>query len=305
MRRTRQIGHHHRRQSVDHFSDIDDRDTREWLEPDMEDDFRDYAYRDEPYVPRRLRHQVLVDGRLVDSWTEPVEGTRWERHARDFDARHECHHPPPPPPPRRHPFEEVLDWLEGLVGGRHRLDLLDDVPLEVPSRPVLEDPSDGAELEAVERLLDSVAAQFFGDDARPALRQALLHVWNDSPDLVLHAKSAPHAAGGICWAVARANGWFHPHTNVRQKEVQRHLWLTSTISAVGGPVVRALRDLGPRPGPYPTDYPDLLALGHPDLLTATTRLQLIGWRDKATAARDAYGPPPADGATMTTGGRLS
>jgi len=52
MRRTRQIGHHHGRQSVDHFSDIDDRDTREWLEPDMEDDFRDYAYRDEPYVPR-------------------------------------------------------------------------------------------------------------------------------------------------------------------------------------------------------------------------------------------------------------
>lgn len=170
---------------------------------------------------------MLVDGRLVDSWTEPVEGTRWERHARDFDARRECHHPPPPPAPRRHPFEEVLDWLEGLVGGRQRLDLLDDVPLEVPSRPVLEDPSDGAELEAVERLLDSVAAQFFGDDARPALRQALLHVWNDSPDLVLRAKSAPHAAGGICWAVARANGWFHPHTNVRQKEVQRHLWLTA------------------------------------------------------------------------------
>jgi len=80
-----------------------------------------------------------------------------------------------------------------------------------------------------------------------------------------------------------------------------------TIPAVGGPVVRALRDLGPRPGPCPcpTDYPDLLALGHPDLLTATTRLQLIGWRDKATAARDAYEPPPADGATTTTGGRLS
>jgi len=69
--------------------------------------------------------------------------------------------------------------------------------------------------------------------------------------------------------------------------------------------VRALRDLGPRPGPCPTDYPDLLALGHPDLLTATTLLQVIGWRDKATAARDAYGPPPADGATTTTGGRLS
>jgi len=69
--------------------------------------------------------------------------------------------------------------------------------------------------------------------------------------------------------------------------------------------VRALRDLGPRPGPCPTDYLDLLALGHPDLLTATTLLQVIGWRDKATAARDAYGPPPADRATTTTGGRLS
>jgi len=108
-------------------------------------------------------------------------------------------------------------------------------------------------------------------------------------------RAAPHAAGGICWAVGRANGWFHPFTNVRQKDVQRHLWLKTTISSAGSPVIRTLRDLGPRAAPSPPDYPDLLALGHPALLTATTRLRLIGWRDKARAARDAQGSHHTDG----------
>jgi len=210
---------------VDHFDDIDDiddRDFRDRFEPDVEDEPFEPTWFSQPHRPHRLRHQVLVDGRLVDSWTEPVEGTDWEHLARDFDARSTCRHPPAPQRPPRHPFEEVLDWLAGLVGGTRRLDLLDAAEPVSPGRPPIEDPWELEQYQAVRGLVDSVAAEFFGDVARPVLRQALTHVWNDSPDLVLRPKSAPHTAGGICWAVARANGWFHPATNVRQKDVQRH-----------------------------------------------------------------------------------
>lgn len=291
---------------MDHFSDIDDRDTREWLEPDMEDDFRDYAYRDELYVPRRLRHQVLVDGRLVDSRTEPVEGTRWERHASGLRCPARVPSPPSPAPSTPPSVRGGARLARGA--GRW----------PAATRPPRRRPPGGAVAAGARGSVGRCRARSRGAPSRLGGRRAVLRrrcptSTPSGPAARVERQSRPRPARkvgparsrGICWAVARANGWFHPHTNVRQKEVQRHLWLTSTISAVGGPVVRALRDLGPRPGPCPTDYPDLLALGHPDLLTATTRLQLIGWRDKATAARDAYGPPPADDATTTTGGRLS
>ncbi|WP_411285782.1 hypothetical protein [Lapillicoccus sp.] len=283
--------------------DTNDRFVSDWYEPDR-DDFGDDSYPYDRDLPRRLRHQVLVDGRLIDSWTERVEGTRWEHVARQFDAENTCHQELAPIAPRRHPFAEVLDWLEGLVGGPERLDLLDAVVLSAPDRPLIEDPWERDQFDTVEGLLDSVAAAFFADEAQTVLRRALLDVWNDGHDLVLHPKSAPHTAGGICWAVGRANGWFHPFANVRQKDVQRHLWLKTAISSAGSPVIRTLRDLGPRAASSPPDYPDLLALGHPALLTATTRLRLIGWRDKARVARDAQGSHHVESASAMTQGRL-
>ena len=290
--------------SFDGFVSYDSNDcfdgfVSDWDEPDR-GDFADDRYSGEPDLPHRLRHQVLIDGRLVDSWTTRVEGTRWERVARQFDAESRCHHELAPLPPRRQWFAEVLDWLEGLVGGPERLDLLDAVVLSAPDRPLIEDPWESDQFDTVEGLVDSVAAAFFADGAQMALRRAVLEVWNDSRDLVLHPKSAPHTAGGICWVVGRANGWFHPCTNVRQTDVQRHLWLKTPISSAGGPVVRALRELGPRAGSCPPDYPDLLALGHATLLTTTTRLRLIGWRDRAIAARDAHGSGQAENASATT-----
>ena len=167
---------------MDHLDDTHDRFVSEWYEPDR-DDFGDDSYPYDRDLPRRLRHQVLVDGRLVDSWTERVEGTRWERVARQFDAENTCHHELAPIAPRRHPFAEVLDWLEGLVGGPERLDLLDAVALSAPDRPLIEDPSERDQFDTVEGLLDSVAAEFFADEAQTVLRRALLDVWNDSHDL--------------------------------------------------------------------------------------------------------------------------
>ena len=47
------------------------------------DDPRHYVTPD----PDRLTHLVLVDGRLVDVWSEPVAGTRWQEHAERFDRQ--------------------------------------------------------------------------------------------------------------------------------------------------------------------------------------------------------------------------
>lgn len=146
--------------------DTDSRFTRDAYVLDRENIPYD-RYFPESSVPPRLRHQVLVDGRLVDSWTERVEGTRWEQVARDFDAESRCPHQLFPSRPLRHPFEEVLDWLEGLVGGPQHLDALDTVALTVPARPVREDPWQSDQLDAVESLLDSVAVKLFGG-GRPA-----------------------------------------------------------------------------------------------------------------------------------------
>ena len=59
----------------------------------------------------RLTHLVLVDGRLVDVWSEPAEGTRWQHHAERLDRALRRHAEPPPPPP----YQRVLDALALLL----------------------------------------------------------------------------------------------------------------------------------------------------------------------------------------------
>jgi hypothetical protein len=62
----------------------------------------------------RLTHLVLVDGRLVEVWSEPVTGTRWQEHADRFDR--ELHRPEPEPVVATH--ERALRWLDDVCGGR-------------------------------------------------------------------------------------------------------------------------------------------------------------------------------------------
>ena len=47
----------------------------------------------------RLTHLVLVDGRLVDVWSEPVSGSRWQPHADRFDRERRPSVLSAPPPP--------------------------------------------------------------------------------------------------------------------------------------------------------------------------------------------------------------
>lgn len=234
----------------------------------------------------RLTHLVLVDGRLVDVWTEPVRGTEWEMIAERFDADHTM---PPPPEPMPQPHETALAWLDGLVGGRVNLEALDDRPLPpAPRLPVDTLPLPGRQrIEAVERLLDAVSATFFDDEVRQAMGAVLTELWHSSPEVVLRGKSAAHVAGGIAWAVGRANDLFGAG-RLRQQQVQHELGLSVAISGPGQAVHHALTSFRPLLGHRMWSQPDRLALGSPAFLTSASRRVLVRLRDQAIAARDAH-----------------
>lgn len=182
----------------------------------MYDDPHD-RYSPDPDWHDRLRHLVLVDGRLVDTWTEPIEGTRWEVHARRFDEAQRRAAPPAPPEPP--PYERALLWLEDACGGRDAVLALDAAPLDDadgPGEPEAHDPADRERLAHTAELLDGVAATVLSDALGPAradelgiaLRRALRLVWQARPDVVRRPRSAQHLAGTLCWVVGKANGVF-------------------------------------------------------------------------------------------------
>lgn len=227
----------------------------------------------------RLRHLVFLDGRLVDAWTEPAEGSHYLRFAE----------PPPvamlPPAP---PHEQVLGWLDAVVGGRSALLDLDDVPLEAAERDG-DDPSaaDDPARDGIDDLLERVSLEVFADgEVHLAGRHVLARICQHEPSL-LRRRSVPQVAAGIVWVVGRANGLFGPPPGVRHKEVQRVLWVKQPLSALGEPVLRVLRPFGPppeRPAPLHPPLPALLPTGDPRVLVSQTRGRLVLLRDRALAA---------------------
>ena len=231
----------------------------------------------------RVTHLVFVDGRLVDTWHEPAAGTEWEAYAvRPV--------PPPPPPPRPPMHEQVLDWLADVCGGSAAVETLTGAPLtdDAIDLPVEYDDHPGRErMEATAELLDAVAGQWFDAESSYAFRHALLALWRDDPETVTRAASAAHLAGGICWAVGKANGLFNPVGTLRVGRVQEALALRSPVSGYGGAVAIALRGFrghtldrwGRPPG-----VPDLRPLGRSELLLGATRARLARIRDRAQEA---------------------
>ena len=235
----------------------------------------------------RLTHLVLVDGRLVDLWSEPVTGTRWQPHADRFDRERQ---PPPPPPVPR--WQRALDWLADVCGGPAAVESLDTAQLtddgwEPP--PGLA-PGDRGRLESAHDLVAAVAERWFCPEETVAFRRALLRLWQEEPDTVRHAPTAAHLAGGVCWAVGKANGCFHPQGGLRMTRLKDALDLSPAPSTYGAVVRQALvgyRECGSEDRWRPEGAPALLSLGLPELLTAATREQLVAVRRRAWAARDA------------------
>jgi hypothetical protein len=234
----------------------------------------------------RLTHQVLLDGRLIETWSEPVEDTPWQRVAKQLDDQQKQARPAPEPLPL--PHDNALDWLDSLVGGRKALDALTDAPLSLPD--VLS--VDGLPLAAVHRVegvsraLDELTGLFDAETGR-ALKHVLAALWSEDRELVLNAKSSAQVAGGICWLVGKANDSFGKD-KVSQLTAQKKIGLTTSISSFGSSVHRTLRGLQPTYADRPWSQRDLLATGRAGFLTSTTRRRLIRLRDQAMAAREAW-----------------
>jgi hypothetical protein len=248
----------------------------------------------------RLTHLVLVDGRLVDMWSEPVAGTRWQHHA---DRLERDRRPSAPSWPAEPAHEQVLAWLDAAVGGREQLIALEEFSasdddfephpdLPPPARELLADVVD---------LLDTGARTLREPEARLLLHRALASVWTSDPDAVLGAGSAARVAAGLCWLVGKANGWFGPGGRVTQGRVKDALACPTTLSVAGRAYQQAVAGFWPQPPRASYLLPDLLLLGRPELLTAATRRRLVRSRDQALAAAAALQtvkqtvPPAASG----------
>lgn len=238
--------------------------------------------------PERLRLLAFVDGRLVGSWTERVEESPWADLARRLDRERARQVLPPPPPPAP-TYERVLAWLDDVCGGRDAVLDLTTAPLEdEPDLPEAETPQARSRLTAVAELLDAVAARRFDAEAGTAFRVCLLRVWEREPDVVLDAVTAAHVAGGIVWLVAKANGVLGPQGRVTVTRLKEELALHATPSTYGKVVQRALvgyRDFAAERSGRVYELPDLLPLGDPDLLLASTRRTLCRARDRALEAQ--------------------
>lgn len=245
----------------------------------------------------RLRHLVLVDGRLVDTWTEPVEGTRWQVHADRLDREAE-RRVAPPAPPQAPPYERALLWLEDACGGRAAVLTLDATPLvDLDEAPHVPDPDDRELLAQTTELLDGVAATVLSDALGPtladelgiALTRALTLVWCARPDVVRQMRSPRHLAGTLCWVVGKANGIFGHHGPVRMKQVREALELGAQLGTDHAVVEDALWGLRSRHRVWfrPFGLPELVLTGRTDLLASDVRGHLVRIRDQALEARAA------------------
>jgi hypothetical protein len=238
----------------------------------------------------RLTHLVLVDGRLVDMWSEPVAGTRWHHHAERFDRERRPVAVATPPPPLH---EQVLTWLDAAVGGHegllalHTGPLVDDgfepdPDLRPPHRELLATTVD---------LLDRGAEELRVPEARALLARTLRTAWQVDPDGLLEVGDAARLAGGVCWLAAKANGLLGPGGTTTNSAIQHAVGCRGQLAGPGRVLQQLIAGFWPEP-PRPPTLPDLVLVGRADLLTSATRRRLVRARDQALAARSVAGAEP-------------
>jgi len=237
----------------------------------------------------RLTHLVLVDGRLVDMWSEPVAGTRWLRHAERFDRERRPTVATPAPPLH----DQVLTWLDAAVGGRDEL-------LALHTGPLVDDgfepdpdlrPLHRELLATTVDLLDRAAVELRVPEARALLAGTLRVAWQVDPEGLLEVGDAARLAGGVCWVAAKANGLLGPGGTTTQTALQHALGCRGQLAGPGRVLQQLIAGFWPEP-PRPHTLPDLLLVGRTALLTAATRRRLVRARDQALAARSVSCPQP-------------
>ena len=184
-------------------------------------------------------------------------------------------------------YDEALAWLALVCGSWGALDGLGVEPLsgDWPDGgpvPALHHPDRVA---ALDPLVSRVASTCFDAETGVALRRAARLLDQEDPSALDGGRSSELLAGGICWVVGKANGWFGPPAGVAQSRVQHALGLGSSISTSGYAVRRSLGGLASPDSRSPYHLPDLLVLGRPELLVSRTRRTLVQWGDHARGAQ--------------------
>ena len=264
----------------------------------MDDPWRSEPYEEHEPVPghwlmeygadpeRTVAYVVLVDGRVVDTWQEPLQDSPWRNDPRvDRSRRAWREEPRPAAEPR--PWVDTVRWLEHVVGGSDALSALTTDPLpdeefELPELAV----GDGdvvARFRRVVAHLDGIADAFFDAELRTAFRRALAAV---GPQLFRNGPSVDpaHTAAAIGWTLIRANGLKPPVGPLTQKELTSRLGLSSFPASRAHAVSRMLGIPQPPWVRRPLGAMDLEVLARADLLTSRTRREISSLRDAATAA---------------------
>lgn len=184
-------------------------------------------------------------------------------------------------PPRKE-YERALEWLEAACGGPVRLRLLDTRPLTGPVAL----PEDRRVVE-VAGLLDGVARQLWDAETGWAFRRGLARVWEVDPGLVTAPVLPAYVAAGVAWAVGEANGVVGPGRQVTSSRLKQALEVPGSPATYARPIRAALRGLWQWRVERGPTTPAMITLGHLDLLTSTTRMQLVRVREHALAAQEA------------------
>ncbi|UUZ60844.1 hypothetical protein [Nocardioides sp. B-3] len=229
-------------------------------------------------IADRLSHLVFVDGRLVDAWSEDVRRTRWERHAERFDEERRPRVVQSPPPPPRH--EQVLEWLDSVVGGREAVLALGTAVSHVPMLRGVVDPVADEPWLIVDELLGDLCSSLLSPDLEAPMRRCLLLLRERCRSLP--ERSTPdRIAAGVARVVGKANAAIGPDGPVTQLSIAAQLGVAS-LNACGNNVVGHVRRVGwPSPRPWGSDCPPLLATGRAELLSARTVADLVELRDRA------------------------
>lgn len=166
--------------------------------------------------------------------------------------------------------ELVLSTLDAEVGGRMRLQALDDSPL--PDEPfewagIPEDihPVVQEMLDACDNFADEI-----GDvEYRTAMRRFLSRAAAGDPSVFRRRGSTERGAAAVAWVISEANRLF------TAKSIQESFGLKSSVSSRAQPMLEAI-------GLYP-DPSGPVRLGAPDLLLSAYRAQIMRGRDRALA----------------------
>ena len=228
----------------------------------------------------RLSHLVFVDGRLVDAWSERVEGSTYADVARAHDEERRPQVVPSPPPLPRH--VQALAWLDTVAGGREELMAMTGSPVALPRLRDHLDPVVDEPWLVTDELLTDLRESLLPADLAAPLRECLLLARDRLPELA-ERMTPVRLAAGIAWVVGKVNAAIGPEGPVTQVRIADHLG-TTTLNGTGNQVLGHVRRLGWNSArPWACGAPVLLAVGRVELLSATVRRDLVELRDRSLA----------------------